>query len=135
MTPFYDSMIAKLIAHAPTRAEALAKLRGALARAVVIGPKTNLGFLGALLSAREVEAGAFDTGFIDANLGRLGAEPRAPDPLAVLAGAEALLDAAPTPPERAPAHDPWSIADSFELTAAAPRRSRRAGRRPCRSAS
>ena len=66
VTPFYDSMIAKLIAHAPTRAEALAKLRAALARAVVIGPKTNLAFLSALLSAREVEAGAFDTGFIDA---------------------------------------------------------------------
>ncbi len=66
VTPFYNSMIAKLIAHAPTRAEALAKLRAALARAVVIGPKTNLAFLSALLSAREVEAGAFDTGFIDA---------------------------------------------------------------------
>ncbi|HEY1941840.1 MAG TPA: biotin carboxylase N-terminal domain-containing protein [Roseiarcus sp.] len=117
VTPFYDSMIAKLIAHAPTRAEALAKLRGALARAVVIGPKTNLAFLDALLSAPEVEAGAFDTGFIDANLGPLGAEPRGPDPFAVLAGAEVLLDGLPALPQRAPAHDPWSIADSFDVMA------------------
>ncbi len=120
VTPFYDSMIAKLIAYAPTRAEALAKLRGALARAAVIGPKTNLAFLGALLSAPEVEAGAFDTGFIDANLNRLGAEPRAPDPRAVLAGAEALLAISSARPARAPVDDPWSIADSFDLMA--PRR-------------
>ncbi len=57
VTPFYNSMIAKLIAHAPTRAEALAKLGDALARAVVIGPKTNLAFLSALVRASEVEAG------------------------------------------------------------------------------
>ena len=116
VTPFYDSMIAKLIAHAPTRAEALAKLRAALARAVVIGPKTNLAFLDALLSAREVEAGAFDTGFIDAQSSRLGAEPREADPRAVLAGAEALIAAPASRQDRGPAHDPWNSADSFELT-------------------
>ncbi|MGO4869449.1 MAG: acetyl/propionyl/methylcrotonyl-CoA carboxylase subunit alpha [Roseiarcus sp.] len=117
VTPFYDSMIAKLIAHAPTRAEALAKLREAVARAVVIGPKTNLAFLGALLGAREVEAGAFDTGFIDAHAARLGAEPREADRRAVLAGAEALL-AATAPPrgDGGLAHDPWNEADGFELT-------------------
>ncbi|HYA74617.1 MAG TPA: biotin carboxylase N-terminal domain-containing protein [Roseiarcus sp.] len=116
VTPFYDSMIAKLIAHAPTRAEALAKLRAALARAVVIGPKTNLAFLSALLSAREVEAGAFDTVFIDANASRLGAEPREADPRAILAGAEALIAAPASRQDRGPAHDPWNVADSFELT-------------------
>jgi len=116
VTPFYDSMIAKLIAHAPTRAEAMAKLRAALARAVVIGPKTNLAFLSALLSAREVEAGAFDTGFIDAHASRLGAEPRAADSRAILAGAEALLAAPASRQDRGPAHDPWNSADSFELT-------------------
>jgi len=116
VTPFYDSMIAKLIAHAPTRAAALAKLRDALSRAVVIGPKTNLAFLSALLSASEVEAGAFDTGFIDAHASRLGAEPREADPRAVLAGAEALVAPAPPRQARGPAHDPWNVADSFELT-------------------
>src|SRR5271154_1533419 len=80
VTPFYDSMIAKLIAHAPTREAALAKLNDALARAIVIGPKTNLEFLGALLTAPEVAAGVYDTGFIDANLARLGAPPRETEP-------------------------------------------------------
>ena len=116
VTPFYNSMIAKLIAHAPTRTEALAKLRHALARAVVIGPKTNLAFLSALLSAPEVEAGAYDTGFIDAHTAELGAEPRETDPRAVLAGAEALLAPAPDREADSATPDPWNVADSFELT-------------------
>ena len=73
MTPFYDPMIAKVIVHAPTRAQALAALDQALDDAVIIGPKTNLAFLRALLSSPEVREGAFDTGLIDANLG--GSEP------------------------------------------------------------
>jgi 3-methylcrotonyl-CoA carboxylase alpha subunit len=109
-------MIAKLIAHAPTREAALAKLNEAIARAVVIGPKTNLAFLSALLTAPEVAAGGYDTGFIDANLARLGATPREPDPGAVLAVAETLWRrGVPTAPSRGPV-DPWAIADGFELT-------------------
>ena len=116
VTPFYDSMIAKLIAHAPTREAALAKLNDAVARAVVIGPKTNLAFLSALLTAPEVAAGGYDTGFIDANLARLGAAPREPDTEAVLAVAETLWRrGVPTAPSRGPV-DPWAIADGFELT-------------------
>jgi 3-methylcrotonyl-CoA carboxylase alpha subunit len=116
VTPFYDSMIAKLIAHAPTREAALAKLNDALSRAVIIGPKTNLAFLSALLTAPEVAAGGYDTGFIDANLERLGAAPREPDSRAVLAGAEALWRRrVPAPPSHGPV-DPWAVTDGFELT-------------------
>jgi 3-methylcrotonyl-CoA carboxylase alpha subunit len=122
VTPFYDSMIAKLIAHAPTRDEALAKLRDAIDAAVVIGPKTNLAFLGALLNAPEVIAGTHDTGFIDAHLAWLGAAPREPEPRAVLAGAEALWRAPLAPAPSGGPVDPWAIADGFELTG-----SRRAG--------
>ena len=119
MTPFYDPMIAKVIVHAPTRAQALAALDQALGEAVIIGPKTNLAFLRALLSSPEVVSGAFDTGLIDANLARLGAEPRAADARAVLAGARLLLvrpDATRASP-LAPA-DPWGKRDSFELMGA-----------------
>jgi len=111
VTPFYDSLIAKLIAHAPTREEALAKLRAALADALVVGPKTNLAFLDALLADPAVEAGAVDVGFLDAHAAALGAEPRPPDPRAVFAGAAALIAPAPA---GEPA-DPWSVGDSFEL--------------------
>ncbi|HXZ16871.1 MAG TPA: biotin carboxylase N-terminal domain-containing protein [Roseiarcus sp.] len=119
VTPFYDPMIAKLIVHAPTRAEALAALNAELDRAVVIGPKTNLGFLRALMRSQEVAAGAFDTGFIDARLARLGATPHAADRRAVLAAARVLIDRrdagriSPLAP-----YDPWAIADSFELIGA-----------------
>ena len=83
VTPFYDPMIAKVIVHAPTRADALAALLKELDDAVVIGPKTNLAFLRALLREPEFAAGTIDTGFIDANLERLGAGPHPPDTRAV----------------------------------------------------
>jgi 3-methylcrotonyl-CoA carboxylase alpha subunit len=119
VTPFYDSLIAKLIVHGPDRQSALATLRAALGEALVVGPKTNLAFLNALLADPAVQAGGIDVGFIDANAARLGAEPRPPDPRAVLAGAAALIG----PPSLADAADasgvadPWGVGDSFELTA------------------
>ena len=119
VTPYYDPMIAKLIVHAPTRAEALAAMLKELDDAVVIGPKTNLAFLRALLRSREFAAGTVDTGFIDANLGRLGAQPHPPDKRAVHAAALMLFDkgggsrASPLAP-----FDPWRTADSFELVGA-----------------
>ncbi len=116
VTPFYDPMIAKVIVHGPSRAEALAALGKELDDAVVIGPKTNLAFLSALLRSREFAAGTIDTGFIDVNLGRLGAEPRPPDRRAIHAAARLLIQrrdergASPLSP-----FDPWRIANSFEL--------------------
>jgi 3-methylcrotonyl-CoA carboxylase alpha subunit len=119
VTPFYDPMIAKLIVHAPTRAEALAALNRELDSAVVIGPKTNLAFLRALMRSPEVAAGAFDTGFIDARLAALGATPHPANARAVLAAARLLLDRreAERPSPLSP-FDPWAVADSFELIGA-----------------
>ena len=116
VTPYYDPMIAKVIVHGASRAEALAALLKELDDAVIIGPKTNLAFLRGLLRSREFAAGAIDTGFIDANLGRLGAQPHPPDKRAVHAAARLLLErrdegrASLLSP-----FDPWRIADSFEL--------------------
>ena len=61
-------MIAKMIAHAPTREAALDKLADALDRTIAAGPHTNLGLLAALCRADEFRDGTFDTGFIDENL-------------------------------------------------------------------
>ena len=119
VTPFYDAMIAKLIVHAATRAEALRMLLKELDNAVVIGPKTNLAFLSALMRSPEVADGAFDTGFIDAHLQRLGAAPHPPDARAVLAAAKLLIarrDA--SRPSPIGPHDPWGLANSFELVGA-----------------
>ena len=108
VTPFYDSMIAKLIAHDVSREAAFDRLRDALSRTVVIGPKTNLAFLSALIASPKVRAGAHDTGFIDAHLSELGASPREPERAATLAAADAFWR------ERAAGQgvaslDPWDI--------------------------
>jgi 3-methylcrotonyl-CoA carboxylase alpha subunit len=42
---------------------------------VVIGPRSNAGFLSRLARAQDFRAGDFDTGFIDRNLNALGAAP------------------------------------------------------------
>jgi 3-methylcrotonyl-CoA carboxylase alpha subunit len=116
VTPYYDPMIAKVIVHGATRAEALAALLTALDDAVIIGPKTNLAFLRGLMRSREFAAGKVDTGFIDANLGRLGAQPHPANRKAVHAAARLLLDRRDeTNASRLDPFDPWRVADSFEL--------------------
>src|SRR5208282_3949700 len=54
---FYDAMIAKLIAHAPTREAALDRLAAALDRTVIAGPRCNVAFLAALTRASEFRQG------------------------------------------------------------------------------
>ena len=62
--PYYDSMIAKLIVHAPTRQEAIAKMRWALAEFLVEGVDTNIDFQLNLLKDEEFEEGKYDNGFL-----------------------------------------------------------------------
>jgi 3-methylcrotonyl-CoA carboxylase alpha subunit len=123
VTPFYDPMIAKLIAHGATREAALNTLANALDKTVVIGPRSNAGFLAALCRAGEFRSGNFDTSFIDRNLASLKAEPQGLDPGAIAAGAGELLAqerariAAPREAQEseAPA-SPWDAADGFQLS-------------------
>ncbi len=93
VTPFYDPMIAKLIAHGKSRAEALDRLAGALDKTVVIGPRSNAGFLAALCRAEEFRQGDFDTGFIDGHLAALGAVPQGLDRAAAALGAQTWSNA------------------------------------------
>jgi acetyl-CoA carboxylase biotin carboxylase subunit len=62
--PFYDSLLAKIIAHGPDRATALARLRQAVAATRLVGVNTNLSFQEAVLADPEFQAGGFDTGFL-----------------------------------------------------------------------
>jgi acetyl-CoA carboxylase biotin carboxylase subunit len=62
--PFYDSLLGKIIAHAPDRAGAVARLRRAIASTRLEGVHTNLAFHETVLSDREFEAGGVDTGFV-----------------------------------------------------------------------
>ncbi len=93
VTPFYDPMIAKLIAHGKTREAALDRLADALDKTIVIGPRSNAGFLAALCRAPAFRDGDFDTGFIDRNLAGLGAAPQGLDRAAVALGCATIAGA------------------------------------------
>ena len=122
VTPFYDAMIAKLIAHAPTRDGALDRIANALDRTLIAGVRSNVAFLGALCRAPEFGKGKVDTGFIDRNLAALGAVPRGPDRAAAALGVARLLGresanvAAPPGEDPAAADSPWAARDGFQLS-------------------
>ncbi len=87
ISPYYDPMIAKVIAHAPDRAGAIAALRQGLLGTRLAGTVTNLGFLSRLLQAPAFLDGTMDTGLIDRAGAALTQDP-APD--SVVLGAAAL---------------------------------------------
>ncbi|MDE6596363.1 MAG: ATP-grasp domain-containing protein, partial [Oscillospiraceae bacterium] len=62
--PYYDSMIAKLIVYAPTREEAIAKMKWALAEFIVQGVDTNIDFQLSLISDPMFESGKYDIGYL-----------------------------------------------------------------------
>lgn len=88
----YDPMLAKVIAHAPTRTEAVRLLARALERARVHGPVTNRALLVRSLRHPDFLAARLDTGFYDRHLAALTGQDPAPARLAALAAA--LADAA-----------------------------------------
>jgi 3-methylcrotonyl-CoA carboxylase alpha subunit len=71
ISPFYDPMIAKLIAGAGDREEAIGALAGILDEVEVWPARTNAAFLFNALLHPEFGMGKIDTGFIDRNLGEL----------------------------------------------------------------
>jgi acetyl-CoA carboxylase biotin carboxylase subunit len=64
MPPFYDSLMAKVIAHAPDRSMTLEMMQRAIAGTCVTGVATNLSFHTTVLNDPEFQAGAVDTGFL-----------------------------------------------------------------------
>jgi acetyl-CoA carboxylase biotin carboxylase subunit len=71
ITPYYDSLIAKLIVHGRDRAEAVARMRRALGMFVIEGIKTSLPLHQRILADPDFEAGRIDTHFLE----RLGLAP------------------------------------------------------------
>ena len=116
VSPFYDPMIAKVIAHGGTREEAFDRLAGALSRTAVAGPRSNLAFLRALVDHPAVRAGGFDTGLIDREIAVLTgggvSEGAVEAALSVL-----LAPECPVPgPDAGGWLDPWSVRDAFQLS-------------------
>ena len=117
VTPFYDPMIAKVIAHGATRDAALDILAEALEQTVVAGPRSNAGFLAALARADGFRQSDFDTGFIERNMDALGAVPQGLDRAAAAAGARALV-AHEQMRNAGDGGSPWDVADGFQLSGA-----------------
>jgi acetyl-CoA carboxylase biotin carboxylase subunit len=112
VTPFYDPMIAKVIAHAQTHAGAAAKLAHALEETQIAGLRTNNAFLIRALKQPEFIAGEIDTGFIPRHQAELIPE-KSDAPEYVLAQAALFLVQ-----ERQRAHrsnDPWDCDNGFRL--------------------
>jgi len=63
--PFYDSLLAKVIVHAPTREEAIARMRRALTEFVIVGVTTNIDFHLAILREPDFIRGHYDNTYLD----------------------------------------------------------------------
>jgi len=113
VTPFYDPMIAKVVAWAETRETAAERLADALSSAQIAGVRTNNAFLIRCLRHPQFVAGEIDTGFID----RHGADLIPP-----AASLNDVLTAAAQHVRNEFARDgddPWSVQDGFRLSGSA----------------
>ncbi|GMV45192.1 MAG: acetyl/propionyl-CoA carboxylase subuit alpha [Pseudomonadota bacterium] len=118
VTPYYDSMIAKLIVWGENRATALARLDAALRDTHIVGLHTNIAFLRRVVQCRAFATADLDTGLIERERGVLFDAP----PLAaevVAAGVVAHGLAMQGAHEGA---DPWSRRDGWRLYGVACRR-------------
>jgi 3-methylcrotonyl-CoA carboxylase alpha subunit len=91
ITPFYDPMIAKLIAYGADRVEALARLRRALRAFEIVGPHTNVAFLQRIVECEPFATADLDTGLIERNHDALFAPARKPLDQALALASAALL--------------------------------------------
>jgi 3-methylcrotonyl-CoA carboxylase alpha subunit len=106
VSPYYDAMLAKVIAWAPTREAAIERLNRGLEETDVRGIVTNIPFLSALVTHPDVRANTIDTGFIERELKNLTPEPAAAGDLELCAAVAAILG----DEQRAAlteAHSPW----------------------------
>jgi 3-methylcrotonyl-CoA carboxylase alpha subunit len=118
ITPYYDSMIAKLIVRGDNRAQALARLDAALAATHIVGLHTNVAFLRRIVATSSFAKADLDTALIERERTALfGTPPLAPQLAA--AGVAARVLAAEAALEGA---DPWSRRDGWRLHGGARRR-------------
>ena len=106
----YDPMLAKHIAYASTRDDALRKLRSALGDVTIQGVTTNIPFLRALLGDEDVVAGRLDTGLVERKLDALVANPM-PEDVLVAAALERALALEP----QGETVDPWDIPGGWRI--------------------
>jgi 3-methylcrotonyl-CoA carboxylase alpha subunit len=109
VTPFYDPMIAKIIAWGPDREAARTRLARALAGSGLLGVTTNLGFLARVIGDKDFAAAKLDTGFIERRKAALLAPAPPISERALAAAALFCLTAASA------SADPWARRDGWRL--------------------
>lgn len=106
VSPYYDAMLAKMIAWAPTRDVAIERLNRALEESDVRGIVTNIPFLSALITHPKVRSNAIDTGFIERELAVLTSAAPVPGELELCAAVAAIVNDE-WQVAQADAHSPW----------------------------
>ncbi|HEY1226398.1 MAG TPA: biotin/lipoyl-containing protein, partial [Ramlibacter sp.] len=91
ISPFYDSMIAKLIVHGATREQALARLDEALAQTHIVGVATNVQFLRHVVQSRSFAQADLDTALIPREQSVLFHQEKVGLPLAAAAAVARML--------------------------------------------
>jgi 3-methylcrotonyl-CoA carboxylase alpha subunit len=110
VSPYYDAMLAKMIAWAPTRDVAIDRLNRGLEDSDVRGIVTNIPFLSALITHPKVRANAIDTGFIERELAALTSGAPAPGELELCAAVAAIVNDERQVSQReanSPLNSPW----------------------------
>ncbi len=111
ISPYYDSMIAKLIVWGADRAQALARLDAALAQTHIVGLHTNVAFLRRVASSRSFAEADLDTALIERERPALfDTTPLSPEVAAAGVVAHALASE-----QALQADDPWSKRDGWRL--------------------
>ncbi|MDB5913984.1 MAG: 3-methylcrotonoyl-CoA carboxylase, alpha subunit, partial [Ramlibacter sp.] len=118
ISPFYDSMIAKLIVHGATREQALARLDEALAATHIVGLATNVQFLRHVVQSRSFAQADLDTALIPREAAVLfNQQPVGLELAAAAAVAQTLLDE-----QALEGNDPFSRRDGWRSHGVATRR-------------
>jgi 3-methylcrotonyl-CoA carboxylase alpha subunit len=121
VTPFYDPMIAKIIAWGEDRETARARLARALADTALVGVATNLSLLARIVADPEFAAGRVDTGFIERRQEKLLAAPGAVPELvraAVVLHRLLAREEAAAAPVEGNRLSPWARVDGWRLNLA-----------------
>ena len=117
ISPFYDSMVAKLIVHGATRDEALARLDAALAQTHIVGLATNVQFLRHVTSSASFAAAQLDTALIPREADALFHQDKVGLPMAAAALIAHTLqkgELLAAEPDAQGWQDPWAQRDGWK---------------------
>jgi len=120
VSSFYDPLLAKLIVHAANRPAAMQLMRTALSSTAFLGLTTNIEFLQHLVARDEVNAGQYDTRFVERELAAWSGDEKLPVEVLVAAVLTELsmpgaTDAAVMEDGAGDSYSPWGAGNGFRI--------------------